>query len=408
MPRKSFCLEITTNIGCVLNCKYCPQNLLVTRYNDTSKGNQKFLSYDTFCKCLEKVLPGCAISFCGMSEPFLNQECSKMIKYAYEKGHKITLYTTLVGFREKDFEELKDIKFESICIHIPDAEGNAPIPVTKNYLHILKQFLIHFPVDAFSCHGTVHSRIEEFVPTDAKVRTKLHYRAGHVKDEKFEHFEHKGKISCVCGINRTGFSPNLLPDGRVTLCPNDYTLQHVLGNLYTEEWCDIAAGKAMKKVLDGFEDDSINNLCRKCHVAEEGFNQIFLSGPINALRLANKFSEAEQGTLQLNTEQAQIFNKIMCKKNICVFGAGKLFCDNYYDSMWNDVIQANLICDNNKNNVLKNNKGDLQFIEPEKLKNIEDLLVITYVKDDTQIREQLKQEGIEEIYNVYEIYNMFN
>lgn len=35
------------------------------------------------------------------------------------------------------------------------------------------------------------------------------------------------------------------------------------------------------------------------------------------------------------------------------------------------------------------------------------MLVVTYVKNDTDIQKQLKQMGIKNIINVYEIYNLF-
>ena len=90
--------------------------------------------------------------------------------------------------------------------------------------------------------------------------------------------------------------------------------------------------------------------------------------------------------------------------NICVFGLGNLFSDNYFSSGWYNVIKANIFSDNNQ---MKWNTyiNGIKCIPPNKLKNIENLLVITYVKNDEMIVKQLNEFGIDNIINIYEIFN---
>ena len=78
-------LEITTKIGCDINCKYCPQKLLISRYFSENIDRPVFMSFETFKTCIDKVPTDVKITFAGMSEPWLNQEFTKMFSYASEK-----------------------------------------------------------------------------------------------------------------------------------------------------------------------------------------------------------------------------------------------------------------------------------------------------------------------------------
>ena len=83
---------------------------------------------------------------------------------------------------------------------------------------------------------------------------------------------------------------------------------------------------------------------------------------------------------------------------------GKLFTDNYFHSLWYSVINANIFSDNDpmKWNTYING---VKCLPPVELQNMDNLLVITYVKNDEMIVKQLKELGIENIINIYEIFN---
>ena len=60
----------------------------------------------------------------------------------------------------------------------------------------------------------------------------------------------------------------ILPDGTVLLCPQDYGMKHVLGNLFYESYQDIINSSEMEKVKKGCNGDcSIEILCRSCSSA---------------------------------------------------------------------------------------------------------------------------------------------
>ena len=45
---------------------------------------------------------------------------------------------------------------------------------------------------------------------------------------------------CTCGCQEKVYHNVLLPNGDMTLCCMDYGLKHILGNLYKQEYKDIA------------------------------------------------------------------------------------------------------------------------------------------------------------------------
>ncbi len=83
-------LEITTNIGCLLQCSVCPQKTLINSY----KSNIKKLSFDNFKIIIDKVPKYVRIDFSGMSEPWLNEECNKMLEYTLQSNFLVAIYTT--------------------------------------------------------------------------------------------------------------------------------------------------------------------------------------------------------------------------------------------------------------------------------------------------------------------------
>ena len=67
-------LEITTRIGCNVNCIYCPQKRLVSRYVETAQGGPIIeMTLDTFKVCIDKLPQDTRIDFSGMAEPWLNR-----------------------------------------------------------------------------------------------------------------------------------------------------------------------------------------------------------------------------------------------------------------------------------------------------------------------------------------------
>ena len=55
IPNKIHSIDLTTIIGCRLDCHYCPQRLLVQRYKELFANSPMRMSMDDFKVCLTKL-----------------------------------------------------------------------------------------------------------------------------------------------------------------------------------------------------------------------------------------------------------------------------------------------------------------------------------------------------------------
>jgi hypothetical protein len=169
-------LEITTLLGCSLNCTFCPQDKLKKNYkHDTSK----ILTFDNFKLILNKISNHVRIDFSGMTEPFLNPEAIKMVQYSYEKKMNVSIYTTLVGIKidQADFI-LNNYRFKISSanpwvIHLPDNSNNMRgWKNTETYRQVLKKFVddkIKYKNPALTFmtmdkNGVIHKEIADIFP----------------------------------------------------------------------------------------------------------------------------------------------------------------------------------------------------------------------------------------------------
>lgn len=243
-------IEITTRIGCSVNCKkYCPQELLVKSY----KGSNE-MSLSSFKTILSTVPAEVIVVFSGFCEPFLNRECIDMIEHASKKGHKIILNTTLVGATVSDIERLKHTNLVRVILHLPDGE-NANIPITDEYKNVLCLMLTTIPVIQFVSMNSLFSsnNRENFV----KGRAPLKWYP----------------ITCAKFNN---IQPVVLPNGDVYLCCMDFGLRHRIGNLLTGSYQKLKNSPVLVEIQESnlFISDT---LCKRCSYALPiGINELYI------------------------------------------------------------------------------------------------------------------------------------
>jgi hypothetical protein len=262
-------LEITTVIGCRINCRFCCQDTIVNAY---SKMNKNYvMQFDDFKRCIDKAPADVGIHFCGLSEPFLNEHCANMMLYAHKNGHDCWFASTLVNMNIIDCEAIWDIPFKVILIHLPDADGNSYIPITKEYKHVLTIVIALMKKSSglrvFHCHGPLHPEILDIVQAaDMPVSYRVHDRAGHERDEILEHRHIYGDI--YCHHNGHLFQYNmLLPDGSVVLCHCDCTMRYILGNLLHDNYESLFLSPVIKDLRSKSIAHDSDILCRTCQDA---------------------------------------------------------------------------------------------------------------------------------------------
>lgn len=264
-------LEITAKIGCSVQCKFCPQNLLYNKYFQDDKKRCSEMTLQTFQTCINHMPANTIISFAGFVEPFLHPDAVRMIQYAHEQGHPIEIFTTLVGLTEEKFEMIKDIPFLKVVLHVPDVKQYAKIPTTQEYWKVLERVLnakkpngMPF-IDSANCQSEPSEEFLEFAQDKVKVHSVLHNRAGNLQGENLmAPLYVYGKIYCTCSLFQNQWV--MLPDGTIVLCDMDFGLEYVLGNLLESDYADIIHSEPYlnirKKMMEQCEDNDI--LCRNC------------------------------------------------------------------------------------------------------------------------------------------------
>lgn len=266
------CLEITTKIGCIPNmCSYCPQVLLMQKYKHIT--SDRYMSLETFKTCVDKVPKNIEISFSGYAECFLNPDCSKMILHANNSGFKINLYSTLMGMTLQDINDIKNIKFNHISIHLPDIDKVMKVEVDDHYLKVAKEFQKVFPHNHAHVYGRPYPELESiFQIRVMKHDTKdLHSRANNVKIEYINQKERlKGRIRCGARLREKTDKIDisvLLPNGDIQLCCMDYGLKHKIGNLLVNSYEELFDSNEYKRIIQEMDEEDSDILCRTCKEA---------------------------------------------------------------------------------------------------------------------------------------------
>tara|TARA_R100000152_G_C6772547_1_gene199493 strand:- start:560 stop:2242 length:1683 start_codon:yes stop_codon:yes gene_type:complete len=319
-PRHTSQLEITVNIahkGCAVACIVCPQDKLSKTYNLYPENKLiRDLSFDTFKTAIDKVPLTTRIDFSGYTEPYLNKDCSKMIKYVHDRGHTVSVYTTLVGATESDVDLLLDIcqhptrpfsafdQENPLCIHLPDEGGVMPVKITKKYKRVLKYLITkaqslglglgtHIRMMTMDKNGKLSKEILDVFPVDKiPFQFKAISRASNLDDEGVKrkaptmtNYEggvgmKTGKIICKSNSLHNNV---LIPNGDVHLCCMDYGLEAKVGNLLENDYDYLHNGEGMKYITDRMADDSLDGdiICRRCENADYEFNEDFVMKTID-------------------------------------------------------------------------------------------------------------------------------
>lgn len=258
IPR--FMLEITTGVGCVVACKFCPQKTFLQAYTS----QKRKLDLQDFKKAIDKTPADTVIIFSGFSEPYLNTECTRMVLYAHETGHPVSIFTTGTGMALDDVAAIKHVPFSSFphggfVLHLADNEGYARINVDAAYLELVEaiqgagiQNLLPLTM------GTLHQELTQLFSAQNVLQLPMNSRAGYLTGEGVQvnacGGTHGGQVTC--GRDEHVYNNVMLPNGDVVLCCQDFGMKHVLGNLLEEPYESIVPAP-----LASFE------LCKSCHNA---------------------------------------------------------------------------------------------------------------------------------------------
>lgn len=270
--RKEFSLlfEISLFVGCPINCNYCPQIELYKKCSD------KYISFEDYKKFISTVpKKGMYLVFAGFCDPLLYDDLENVIKYTYDEGYNMLLATALPTKNKKNVELFLDEKyFKGRTVHLKDSSMNKAF-FDDSYYEYLDRYLqqVHNQQDKnkeykFSFLG------EELEPRimDLLIKNNLQDRFkkiipfqridAPVKSEKILKPDYKcGRLYCSENFYKKQM---LVPGGDVVMCCMDVQKKHVLGNLHNTSYEDIYKSEEYKKIMRGFNDDTIDTICRRC------------------------------------------------------------------------------------------------------------------------------------------------
>lgn len=283
-------IEICTVNYCSNFCDYCPQKTLIQAQKSLHlpvDSTLEYMSLDLFKRCLDKIPNDIWCDFSGFVEPALNPNLGQMIQYAYEKGHKIRIYTTGNGLTKDTIDQIYQIPFVAVVWHVPDNLNILKVPVNQEYCVIMDYFCRMMRPLFAHCFGPQHSMILEYkqkgffkVHIEQKELSNVHLitRASNTQDSTkvtlVKPKKKQGKIICRPIYHKGGTRINhnvLLYNGLVVLCCCDYSLSHKLGNLGDDAttYESLYFSPGYKQVVDGWADESIDIACRHCDLALE-------------------------------------------------------------------------------------------------------------------------------------------
>ena len=183
-------VEITTVVGCKVNCRYCPQKVLLGRYFEKDNNRKRMMTLEDFKIFLKHTPDNCDFMFAGMSEPYLNPDCTEMLKLACEAGKNVSLYTTLEGMTQKDVDEILKIPFQFVGLHVADEKNFASITVSEEYYQIVERLInAEKPngepfINDMSAQAAPLPRIMEMCKGKYEVLISLQDRAGNLEGDE--------------------------------------------------------------------------------------------------------------------------------------------------------------------------------------------------------------------------------
>jgi radical SAM protein with 4Fe4S-binding SPASM domain len=233
-------LEVTTSIGCPINCKCCPQEIISKRYQ-----GDRVLTLASFKKLISTVPSHIPIIFAGVSEPFLNKETPDMIIHAYEKGHGIQAYSTLQGLSSDNAARLTSIPFQTFILHIQDALGNANINTSDEWHKTLDCILRNVRNLRLMNMGC------DFISDGSDNIARLK-----------QPILHRGRVICY----RHEIPDYIvLPNGNVYFCCQTKGLDEKVGNLYDSTYQELVSRHPEQSHV---MQTDMRSICHKCSIAK--------------------------------------------------------------------------------------------------------------------------------------------
>ena len=111
-----FEVEITTVLGCSVDCIYCPQDVL----SKSRSGRKPSLTVPDFLSAINNIdLPNVLLSWTGYSEATLHKNFPDFLKLAHQHRFGQVISTTLGGRQDSVLAAINFKNWASFSLHLP-------------------------------------------------------------------------------------------------------------------------------------------------------------------------------------------------------------------------------------------------------------------------------------------------
>lgn len=271
----SILLEISLYTGCAIGCDYCPQDVL------NERSCVKYINFEDYKKYISSVPKNVYIVYAGFCEPLLYKDFENVVKYSYENGYKMLCATTLPTHNKNNIEIFLNEKYwVGRTVHLLDNTMNPKAFDTSLYFSNLEKYFeqiskktnfyqehtfsflggeLNLDIEILLKKYDLYERFKKITPyqrIDAKVKNK------NILIPSYK----PGRIFCSENFYKKQL---LVPGGDVVMCCMDVQKKHILGNLGVDSYKDLYNSKEYRKIMCGFNNDSIDTICRRCIYAKE-------------------------------------------------------------------------------------------------------------------------------------------
>ena len=247
--KKDPSLELTVSPACSKLCDYCPQTEYIENYKKKYSGEDKVLKLDTIKKISKNIPNSTIIKWTGFTEPLDCKEFDVIVQFFFDKGYRQQISTTLLGNKNSQKYYLENIdKFFQHTLHLPDDQSLMKGKFDEIYKLYVEKVIIElvnkkldFQIFLIGknfhpiIQGPIASLADKFYLRNKIIKAAyLNTRASAINPAKFGFKQTSKKTS-----NRGGFFCSyqrlnqgvLLPNGKVSICCQDYGLKRVIGDL---------------------------------------------------------------------------------------------------------------------------------------------------------------------------------
>lgn len=260
-------IELTTKIGCPCMCEYCAQDMILSRYNS----DVKELTLENTKRYFSTIPKPSIVSIAGFSEPLRCKEIAEILRYLVEEGHTVWVFSTLYKVPKATIRKVFSIPNLFFRLHLPDTNGYTKIvlddELTGNFNLAVKLIKHNGSSYATCCWGdtpTELTHITDGVDHQTSLNMLTDFAGNVTSTDLVNATPYKtGKLTCRRCAHR-----HILPDGRISFCAQDWSLDYLIGDLNTQTYSEIINGNNYLTYTGNCLTECEDTLCRKCSDSE--------------------------------------------------------------------------------------------------------------------------------------------